>query len=269
MNLFFDIGASKIKIGWSKNLKKIEGYKILDTPKKYKDFLNFIKENIRTYDVPIIVFGFPGVFDRKKEKLIYSSNLKDFENRNLKKDLEKISKADIYLENDALLAGLGEAVYGAGKNFNIVTYITLSTGVGGARIVNKRPDEKFFGFEPGHSYFLISGDLFPIEVENLISGLALERIFGKKPEKINNQKIWQEINFLVSLFLVNVSLFWSPEVIIIGGGLSKSLDINLIRKNFSKLFPFKIKPRIIKSKLKNKSSLYGSLYFIKEKIYSC
>ncbi len=74
----------------------------------------------------------------------------------LKKDLEKILNCDVILENDALLAGLGESFYGIGQRFNIFGYLTISTGIGGCKFVNKKADENVFGFEPGHSYFLVN-----------------------------------------------------------------------------------------------------------------
>jgi glucokinase len=46
--------------------------------------------------------------------------------------------------------GLGEAVFGAGKGREIVVYMTISTGVGGARIVGGKIDASAMGFEPGH-----------------------------------------------------------------------------------------------------------------------
>lgn len=89
------------------------------------------------------VFGFAGMLDEKREKLIYAPNLKDFENKNLKRDLEKILETEVILENDATLAGLGEGKYGVGKNFDVFGYITLSTGVGGAKIVKTRTNTNY------------------------------------------------------------------------------------------------------------------------------
>ena len=49
---------------------------------------------------------------------------------------EKIGKP-VYLDNDANLAGLAEAVVSEGKDCNIVQYLTVSTGLGAGFVINK------------------------------------------------------------------------------------------------------------------------------------
>lgn len=45
------------------------------------------------------------------------------------KELEKLIHKPVYLENDANLAALAEAIIGEGKEYNIVQYLTVSTGL--------------------------------------------------------------------------------------------------------------------------------------------
>jgi hypothetical protein len=70
------------------------------------------------------------------------------------------------------------------------------------------------------------------------------------------------VNKIFAGFLVNVTLFWSPEIIIIGGSLVKSLDFDQLKINFENLktMPFKVK--LVKAKLKDLSSLYGGYYIL-------
>ncbi len=44
----------------------------------------------------------------------------------------------VRIDNDANVAGLGECRSGAGKDFNDMIYITVSTGIGGGIIINKK-----------------------------------------------------------------------------------------------------------------------------------
>ena len=67
---------------------------------------------------------------------------------------------DGYLANDSDLDGLGEATVGAGKGFNIVAYITVSTGIGGVRIVGGKIDVSTYGFEPGHQIIDADGSIY-------------------------------------------------------------------------------------------------------------
>jgi predicted NBD/HSP70 family sugar kinase len=102
-----------------------------------------------------------------------------------KSDLaEKFGSAEIAVENDAAIVGLGEANWGAGRGFEIVAYITVSTGVGGAKIVNGKIDEHAVGFEPGKQ--IISTASSPDAstgtsktLEDMISGRALREKNGQ------------------------------------------------------------------------------------------
>jgi len=208
------------------------------------------------------------MIDKKKGIILKSPNLSDYDKKFIVKDIEKILKCKTYIYNDAELAGLGESIYGTGKNYKIVAYVTLSTGIGGARIVNKEIDKNFNGFEPGHSLFLLDfSKLEFAEIEKLISGRAIENIYGLKPENIKDKEFWKHINKLFAAFLVNVSLFWSPEVIILGGSLLNSLDFEELKVNFENLKPMPIKVKLLKSKLKELSALYGAYSLVKLKNY--
>jgi predicted NBD/HSP70 family sugar kinase len=267
--LINDVGGTKTRIALSKNLKDIDEIFVFETKEKYKDFLKIV-EKFRERKIIKACFGFAGNFDKNKEKLVYAPNLKDYEGRNLKKDLERILKCKVILENDSVLAGLGEAYFGAGKNYKIFSYLTFSSGIGGAKIVNYKVDENVFGFEPGHSLFLLSqekGKTLIFELEDLIGGKSLENFLNKRLEEIQYKKFWREITKLYALFLVNVSLFWSTEVIIIGGGISKRLDFKVLNKDFRSFHPLGWRVKILKSKLGDLGGIYGGLARLKyEKI---
>jgi glucokinase len=162
------------------------------------------------------------------------------------------------------MAGLGEAVYGSGKEFEIVAYLTISTGIGGARIVNKLPDEKKFGFEPGHQFIQTNfNGNSQIELESLVSGKSIKRIYGSEPQFITDSKSWDEINYYVACGVYNTMLFWSPDVIVLGGSTAMHLDLDLIEiylKKFSRVIP-KL-PAIKKSQLGHTNGLLGALYLL-------
>ena len=43
--------------------------------------------------------------------------------------------APVFLENDANVAALGEAVYGAGKGYELALYVTIGSGIGGGLVI--------------------------------------------------------------------------------------------------------------------------------------
>ena len=65
-----------------------------------------------------------------------ATNLKDFVDFPVAKTLSDALGLPVFMDNDANVAGLAEALVGAGKNEPIVYYITHSTGIGGALVVN-------------------------------------------------------------------------------------------------------------------------------------
>jgi predicted NBD/HSP70 family sugar kinase len=269
MFLLGDVGGTKTRIALSKNLKDVDEIFVFETKEKYKDFLKII-EKFGERKIIKTCFGFAGNFDKKKEKLIYTPNLESYKEQNLKRDFERILKCKVILENDAVLAGLGEAYFGAGKNYKAFSYLTFSSGIGGVKIVNYKVDENIFGFEPGHSLFLLSQEkdkTLVFEVEDLIGGKSLGNFLNKSIGEIKDKKFLKEVIKLHALFLVNVSLFWSTEVIIIGGGMSKSLDFKVLNKDFQSFHPLEWKVKILRSELGDLGGIYGGLAMLKyEKI---
>jgi len=135
-----DIGATKIIFGLLKNRKVIKKKKI-PTPKTKKIIIKELKENLRdlkkSSDLKIdrIGIGVPGILDIKKGLILKCPNLRYLDNLPLVKILEKELKIKTSIENDTNCFTLAEALFGAGKNKNIVFGITLGSGVGGGLVI--------------------------------------------------------------------------------------------------------------------------------------
>ncbi|MCS7184233.1 MAG: ROK family protein, partial [Patescibacteria group bacterium] len=195
---------------------------------------------------------------------LLAQNLKDFENKEIKRDLEKILKCQVILENDAVLGGLGEAYFGSGKNLFTFCYLTFGTGIGGVKIFKGRVAENIFGFEPGHSYLIFKNNF--LEVEKILGGKNIERKFKNKTEIIKDKNFWNKYYDILSIFLVNVAIFWSVDKIIIGGGLINIFDFRKLNYFVNQKFPLPIKIKIIKSRLKDKRALYGGLAYCTKRV---
>jgi len=91
-----------------------------------------------------IGLGVPGAVDRTEGTLSYPPNLPGWEvvalRDELQKDLDENAglKVPVFLDNDANAAALGEAVYGAGREFQDFLMVTLGTGVGGGIVLNRQ-----------------------------------------------------------------------------------------------------------------------------------
>lgn len=232
-----------------------------NTPKNFGEAMDVLKTKIHeaTGGGPInaLAAGVAGVLDRKNKKLVRSPNLHDWENRPLGEELAKMAGTRVILENDAAVEALGEATGGAGRRFEIVAYVTIGTGMGGARVVNGRIDANAWGFEPGQQIISV-GDKVGYW-EEFASGTAMERVHGKKPWEITDQEAWENEARLVAIGLHNLTVIWSPEIIILGGGVTKSLDLEKVKGYLEEMKVFSKIPEVKLAELGEKSGLYGAM----------
>ena len=82
--------------------------------------------------------GSPGIIDWNRREVHAPPNFPDWRVVDLAGEIEARLNLPVIVENDANLAGLGSAFYGAGIPFDSFIMVTLGTGVGGAIIYNKR-----------------------------------------------------------------------------------------------------------------------------------
>lgn len=166
------------------------------------------------------------------------------------------------LENDATAAAYGEFVYGAGRDFRHIVYITLSTGIGGGLVLDGRLYRGASGAagEIGHITIDVDGPLCgcgkPGHVEALASGRAIAReaqavlARGGSPwlARLAEEegeasaatvqraaeagdpeatRIIQRAGYYLGIGLAAYVDVFNPEVIIIGGGLRHMGDLYL------------------------------------------
>ena len=121
---------------------------------------NYLKEhNFNKDNILGIGIGVPGVIDTKAGVVSYSNNLR-WSELPIRKMIEDATGLPVRITNDANAAALGEAKFGAGKDFKNIVMITLGTGVGGGIII----DGKIYdgnlgkGAELGHSVIVVDGE---------------------------------------------------------------------------------------------------------------
>lgn len=268
--VLFDIGGTKMRVAVSRDGKTFGAPETAPTPQDFDEGMSMLKkladEARGGAEVKAVSGGVPGILNRGHNSVFNLPNLPKWNGKPLKSDLEKIFGAQVYIENDAALAGLGEATSGAGKGYNIVVYITVSTGVGGARIVNGKIDQKVFGFEPGHQ-IINDGDGY---LGAYISGAALEHRFGKKPADITDKNVLDNFNKCLAVGLYNSILHWSPEVVVLGGPLilgGQLISIEKVEEELRRLLEiFPEIPVIKKAALGDLGGLHGALEFVSKEL---
>ena len=273
MYILFDIGGTNMRLAFSDGTNIIR-QKTIPTPKDFEEaiyqFELITKELAREEKIKRLAGGIRGVLNKDKSKLVVDHILNDWVNKPFKEKLQNIYQCPVLLENDTALVGLGEATKGAGENQSIVAYVTISTGVGGARIVNKKIDQNALGFEPGHQIIVADGSLCGCggngHLEAYISGYAIEKIHQQKPQDLNNPLAWDEIAKYLSIGLNNTILHWSPDIVVIGGSIGLAIPLDYIQKHLNKNLKIFTPPTVIKAKLKDEAGLLGALQYLKQNI---
>ncbi|MBR2825414.1 MAG: ROK family protein [Solobacterium sp.] len=193
-----------------------------------------------------IGIGIPGACDQEKGCILIDTNVPGLKNYPFVEDFERTFHMPVRIENDADLAGLGEAIYGIGKGYPSVFYITISTGIGGAFILNQKIVTGRKGFGGEIANLVIDPNRKKINylargaVENEASGTAVIR---KANEAFNapvahagevfqlaregNEKAQEIVHGAIqdlARMLANISAVIAPHIFILGGGFMKSSD---------------------------------------------
>lgn len=216
-------------------------------------------------DVSSIGIGIPGAIDSSGGIIEYSCNLPTYISYPIVAKMRELTgKENIFIDNDANAAALGEAVAGAAKGSSSSVMITLGTGVGGGVVSGGKilPSFNGAGGELGHTVIVHGGVPCPCgrrgcfeayssatslvrmtkerlaELKNAnIPSLMLDMCSGD-PEKANTrtafdaskqgdaeaQRLIGEYTGYLACGITNLINIFQPEVFLIGGGLSGEGD---------------------------------------------
>lgn len=279
MYILFDIGGTKTRVAATKTLGEIGKVVKFDTPTSFVEGVAAIKKAALELAggevITAAAGGIRGPLSPDHTTIVHEIVLTDWVEKPIAKELsEAFGGCPVYLENDAALVGLGEAHFGAGKGYDIVAYHTVSTGVGGARIVHGEIDAQNGSFEPGHQ--IIDADATLLDpsrsdtLEELVSGAALEKRFGKKPYDIpQSDPVWGELARFLAYGLKNTIAYWSPDVIVLGGSMivgdPRILLSDIIFETKKVLGSELQVPKIVDATLKDEGGLYGALIILKKR----
>ncbi len=142
MKIGIDLGGTKTEgiviDSFGKELKRER----IKTEKNYDGTIKGIVSIVNNFEksfgnVENIGIGMPGAISADSS-LIKNANSIWLNGKPLKKDLEKILKRNVNLENDANCFTLSEAVDGAGKGYKVVFGVIIGTGTGGGIVIDHK-----------------------------------------------------------------------------------------------------------------------------------
>jgi polyphosphate glucokinase len=186
--------------------------------------------------------GFPAVI---KNGVAYSAaNIDDsWIGTNVSRIFSMATNCPVFTANDADVAGVAEMAFGAGKDFNkgAVLFLTLGTGIGTALFYN---GQLFPNMELGHI------ELRGRDAEKRAS--AAQRV-----DKKLSYREWAE---RLQEYLEKMEFLLSPDMILLGGGISKDSD------KFLHLLHTRAK--ILPATLLNHAGIIGAALYAKQKLAS-
>ena len=230
-----------------------------------------VRAGIKFEDIAAVGIGAPGTIDSATGNIVYSNNI-SWTDVPLGAELAKLLDKPVKITNDANAAALGEYRFGGGSRYNSIVFVTLGTGVGGGIVENGKLFEGngSAGAEIGHQVIRIGGEQCTCGrrgcFEAYASATALIRMTKCAMEKNKDSVMWRLSGGLINVDgktafdaaklgdtaakrvvakyidylaegLANLANVFRPEIILIGGGVSKQGE-NLtkpLRKKISKL----------------------------------
>ncbi len=96
------------------------------------------RNHLQESDLPGIGVGCAGHIRFRDGVIITTSNLNGFKNYPLRAAIQSHFEIPVILDNDTNAQALGEYWFGAGKGFEDLVFVTLSTGIGAGIIIKKK-----------------------------------------------------------------------------------------------------------------------------------
>ena len=201
--------------------------------------------------------GIPGIADPHTGVVPFCTNL-GWVDVPLREIFRKYIDKPVFIDNDATVAGLAESVAGVSAGTDSSVFLTLGTGVGAGIVIRGKVWSGFHGVgsELGHTILEIDGEPCSCGnrgcLERYCSATAIIRmareqmdkhpdsmimsLCGGDPSLINAKmvfdaaregdetavKIFRRYARYLGQAIANVVNFFDPEVVVLGGGVSKA-----------------------------------------------
>ena len=231
-----DLGGTRLRVAVIALDGSILWRKVTQTPREDPDALvRLMREGLGAADTVCgAVVGVPGPVDYRHGAALGLPNLPRWKNRLHATGLTSDLGLRTLVANDADLAALGEHRFGAGRGVDDMLYMTSSTGVGAGVIVGGRLLRAGLSLaEVGHT--IIDRATYET-VDGLGSGTALGQRAGEDAASVGAkasagdpgaQDHFSVVAADFAIGVYNAVHCFSPEVVVIGGGMSQSGELLL------------------------------------------
>ena len=240
--------------------------------------------------------GIPGI--ASKEGVVINCTNLNWDYAPLRQAFQKRINKPFFVDNDANVAALAESIAGVSAGTSSSVFITLGTGIGSGIIINNKIWNGHHGIGAELGHMILELDGIPCNcgnsgcVEQYCSATAIIRMARQQvlvhpdslilsladgdASKINAkiifdavregddiaEKIFRKYVAYLSQTIAGVVNFIDPEIIILGGGVSKAGDLllNALRVEFPKYVVYRDQkmPRLEIASLSSDAGIIGA-----------
>lgn len=285
MYICIDIGGTAIKVAMADsegNLFENDSLTVFHEKDKLMDtIINYIEKMKLKYDLKGVAISAPGAVDSNSGIIYGTSAIPCIHGFSWKEELGEKVNLKVSIENDANCAALAETFNGKAKGLKDVLFLVCGTGIGGS-IVKDGKIHNGKNLHGGEFGFMIMEEKDGKFIN--FSRCASTMSFVRKARAHYNDDTWNGervfeaaskgdkfcIDILDTFYLnlakgiYNLQYVYDPEIILIGGGISRRNDfISNINKKLDYLMEAIedsiIRPVISACYHKNDANLVGAL----------
>lgn len=217
-----DVGGTNIKVGlFDKSMHLVKKLQTLtDNELEASQMMDLLaslarqlmeETHLTADDVRGIGAAFPSFIDYRNGYVVETSNILSLNDLPVRDLLNERLNLPVYLENDANAAALAEHELGAGRGHDDMIYVTISTGIGGALILNGKLYRGMHGMagEVGHM-FISDSTGYPCScgvtgcVESISSGMHMARYATDRIKEGMDSRILDHAGTLANVDMVAV-----------------------------------------------------------------
>ena len=217
-----DVGGTNIKVGlFDKSMHLVKKLQTLtDNELEASQMMDLLaslarqlmeETHLTADDVRGIGAAFPSFIDYRNGYGVETSNILSLNDLPVRDLLHERLNLPVYLENDANAAALAEHELGAGRGHDDMIYVTISTGIGGALILNGKLYRGMHGMagEVGHM-FISDSTGYPCScgvtgcVESISSGMHMARYATDRIKEGMDSRILDHAGTLANVDMVAV-----------------------------------------------------------------
>ncbi len=302
-----DLGGTTVKMGlFTSECELMEDWEIVTDKSDnganiLDDIVASIDDKLETYNITKnlvdgLGIGVPGPVVKG---VVYGCTNIGWGDVNLVDELNELIGLQVYADNDANVAALGEYYAGSGKDYSSILMVTLGTGVGGGIIIDGNIIQGVNGYAGELGHMLVNyneTDMCTCGkcgcLEQYSSATGVKRLALKHLSESNNESSLKEFGETINAKIVfeeakkgdnvalktvdecltmlgrgiaNVCHVINPEAVILGGGMSNAGDymMHKLRSEFDAGMIFiKKDTKLVLASLGSRAGIYGACHLV-------